>query len=165
VTLPYQVWEARAWGADAVLLIVAALAPGELRDLLGEATLAGLDALVEVHDAAEAAVAAEVGATLVGVNARDLATLDVDLGRFAEIRGDLPAGAVVVAESGIRDRADVEAVEAAGADAILVGESLVRSQDPAAAVAALRGGTPGVTGDSRAAVPAAGEPRSRRWRP
>jgi indole-3-glycerol phosphate synthase len=73
------------------------------------------------------------------VNARDLRTLDVDLDRFAQIRGDLPDGAVVVAESGIRDRADVEAVAAAGADAVLVGETLVRAPDPAAAVAALLG--------------------------
>jgi len=157
VTMPYQVWEARAWGADAVLLIVAALDPAELRGLLAEAAAAGLDALVEVHDAAEAAAAAEAGADLVGVNARDLKTLDVDLGRFAEIRADLPAGAVVVAESGIRDRADVAAVEAAGADAVLVGESLVRAADPAAALAALRGASPSLA--------TAGEPRSRRWRP
>jgi indole-3-glycerol phosphate synthase len=138
-TTAYQVWEARAWGADAVLLIVAALDPVQLRDLLAEAAGAGLDALVEVHDAAEAAVAAGAGATLVGVNARDLRTLDVDLDRFAQIRGDLPDGAVVVAESGIRDRADVEAAAAAGADAVLVGETLVRAPDPAAAVAALLG--------------------------
>jgi indole-3-glycerol phosphate synthase len=138
-TTAYQVWEARAWGADAVLLIVAALDPVQLRDLLAEAAGAGLDALVEVHDAAEAAVAAGAGATLVGVNARDLRTLEVDLDRFAQIRGDLPADAVVVAESGIRDRADVEAVAAAGADAVLVGETLVRAPDPAAAVAALLG--------------------------
>jgi indole-3-glycerol phosphate synthase len=156
VTVPYQVWEARAWGADAVLLIVAALAEAELRALLDEAAAAGLDALVEVHDAAEAAVARAVGATLVGVNARDMATLDVDLGRFAAIRADLPDGAVVVAESGIRDRADVEAVQAAGADAVLVGEFLVRADDPAAAIAALRGGS---------ILATAGEPRSRRWRP
>jgi indole-3-glycerol phosphate synthase len=139
VTTAYQVWEARAWGADAVLLIVAALTPDELAALLAEAADAALDALVEVHTAAEAATAAAAGATLVGVNARDLATLEVDPGRFAAIRGSLPAGATIVAESGIRDRAQVEAAAAAGADAVLVGESLVRAPDPAAAVAALRG--------------------------
>jgi indole-3-glycerol phosphate synthase len=139
VTTDYQVWEARAWGADAVLLIVAALGESRLGDLLAVTAEAGLDALVEVHDRDEAAVAARAGATLVGVNARDLHTLAVDLGRFAAISGDLPAGAVVVAESGIRDRDDVLAVARAGADAVLVGETLVRAQDPARAVAALLG--------------------------
>ncbi|HEV2895310.1 MAG TPA: indole-3-glycerol phosphate synthase TrpC, partial [Actinomycetota bacterium] len=137
VTTPYQVWEARAWGADAVLLIVAALGwAGQpaLRDLLDETAQAGLDALVEVHTVAEAEVAAAAGASLVGVNARDLATLEVDPGRFAEVRQALPAGTVLVAESGIRDRADVEAAAGAGADAVLVGETLVRAHDPAAAV-------------------------------
>jgi indole-3-glycerol phosphate synthase len=134
VTTPYQVWEARAWGADAVLLIVAALDAAALRALLAEATAAGLDALVEVHTVAEAAAAAEGGATLVGVNARDLATLEVDPGRFAAVRDALPGGAVLVAESGIRGRADVEAAAAAGADAVLVGETLVRAADPARAV-------------------------------
>ena len=134
VTTPYQVWEARAWGADAVLLIVAALDPPALRDLLDETAEAGLDALVEVHTVAEAEVAAAAGASLVGVNARDLATLEVDPGRFAEVRQALPAGTVLVAESGIRDRAGVEAAADAGADAVLVGETLVRAHDPAAAV-------------------------------
>ena len=92
VTTAYQVWEARAWGADAVLLIVAALDPPALRALLDEAAEAGLDALVEVHTVAEATVAADAGATLVGVNARDLATLEVDPGRFAAVRQACPAG-------------------------------------------------------------------------
>jgi indole-3-glycerol phosphate synthase len=139
VTTPYQVWEARAWGADAVLLIVAALDGEQLADLLAEAGRAGLDALVEVHTREEAAVAAKAGATLVGVNARDLTTLTVDLGRFAAVRDALPAGATVVAESGIRTRAAVQAASAAGADAVLVGETLVLADDPAAAAAALLG--------------------------
>jgi indole-3-glycerol phosphate synthase len=137
VTTPYQVWESRAWGADAVLLIVAALDPAALRALLDEAATAGLDALVEVHTTAEASAAAAADAAVVGVNARDLATLEVDPGRFAAVRDALPGGAVLVAESGIRDRADVEAAAAAGADAVLVGESLVTADDPAAAVAEL----------------------------
>jgi indole-3-glycerol phosphate synthase len=137
VTTAYQVWEARAWGADAVLLIVAALEGARLAGLLAEAAAAGLDALVEVHTRAEAEVAAAAGATLVGVNARDLATLAVDPGRLAAVRDALPAGAVVVAESGIRTPADVAAAAAAGAQAVLVGETLVRAEDPAAAVAAL----------------------------
>ena len=98
VTTAYQVWEARAWGADAVLLIVAALDPPALRALLDEAAEAGLDALVEVHTVAEATAAADAGATLVGVNARDLATLEVDPGRFAAVRQAVPGGTVLVAE-------------------------------------------------------------------
>ena len=137
VTVPYQVWEARAWGADAVLLIVAALDAPLLADLLAEAEAAGLDALVEVHTRDEAEVAAAAAAGLIGVNARDLATLTVDLSRFATVREALPAGATLVAESGIRTRADVEAVAAAGAHAVLVGESLVLAADPEAAIAEL----------------------------
>jgi indole-3-glycerol phosphate synthase len=137
VTTAYQVWEARAWGADAVLLIVAALQPPELGALLDVAAEAGLDALVEVHTEAEAEAAAAAGASLVGVNARDLATLQVDPGRFAAVRRRLPDGTVLVAESGIRDRSDVQAAAAAGADAVLVGETLVRAADPAGAVHAL----------------------------
>jgi indole-3-glycerol phosphate synthase len=139
VTTAYQVWEARAWGADAVLLIVAALDPSALGDLLAEAAAAGLDALVEVHTLPEAETAAAAGATLVGVNARDLATLEVDPGRFAAVRRALPGATVLVAESGIRDRAGVEAAAGAGADAVLVGETLVRAADPAAAVRDLLG--------------------------
>jgi indole-3-glycerol phosphate synthase len=116
---------------------VAALDPAALRALLEEAATAGLDALVEVHTTAEASAAAAAGAAVVGVNARDLATLEVDPGRFAAVRDALPGGAVLVAESGIRNRADVEAAAAAGADAVLVGESLVTADDPAAAVAEL----------------------------
>jgi indole-3-glycerol phosphate synthase len=134
VTCAYQVWESRAWGADGVLLIVAALEEPALRALLDEAAAAGLDALVEVHTVAEAEVAAAAGATLVGVNARDLATLEVDPGRFAAVRHAVPAGTVLVAESGIRDRAGVQAAADAGADAVLVGESLVRAADPASAL-------------------------------
>jgi indole-3-glycerol phosphate synthase len=134
VTTAYQVWESRAWGADAVLLIVAALEEPALRALLDEAAAAGLDALVEVHTVAEAEVAAAAGATLVGVNARDLATLEVDPGRFAAVRHALPAGTVLVAESGIRDRAGVQAAADAGADAVLVGEALVHASDPASAL-------------------------------
>lgn len=134
LTTAYQVWEARAWGADAVLLIVAALAPAALRDLLNETAAAGLDALVEVHTVAEAEVAADAGASLVGVNARDLTTLEVDPNRFAEVRRRLLAGTVLVAESGISDRAGVQAAADAGADAVLVGEALVRAANPTTAV-------------------------------
>jgi indole-3-glycerol phosphate synthase len=142
VTTAYQVWEARAWGADAVLLIVAALGwAGQpaLRDLLHETAAAGLDALVEVHTVAEAEVAAAGGAALVGVNARDLATLEVDPNRFAEVRQSLPAGTVLVAESGISDRAGVQAAADAGADAVLVGEALVGAANPTMALRHLLG--------------------------
>ena len=141
VTDRYQIWEARAWGADAVLLIVAALDPPALRALLDEAAEAGLDALVEVHTRAEAETAADAGATLVGVNARDLATLEVDPHRFAAVRQALPDGTVLVAESGIRDRAGVQAAADAGADAVLVGEALVLASDPARAVRDLLDGS------------------------
>jgi indole-3-glycerol phosphate synthase len=139
VTLPYQVWEARAWGADAVLLIVAALDRAQLDELLAEASAAGIDALVEVHSREEAAMASAAGAGLIGVNARDLSTLTVDTRRFAELRDALPASATLVAESGIRNRADVEAAGNAGADAVLVGETLVLATDPEAATAGLLG--------------------------
>jgi indole-3-glycerol phosphate synthase len=148
VTTPYQVWESRAWGADAVLLIVAALDRAALVRLLEETAAAGMDALVEVHTRAEAAAAAAAGAALVGVNARDLATLELDPGRFAAVREALPAGAVLVAESGIRTRADVLAAAAAGADAVLVGEHLVRADDPTGAVRDLLDG-PGRNGTDR----------------
>ncbi len=133
----YQVWEAREAGAAAILLIVAALDPGQLAQLYAEARAAELDVLVEVHDHTEVAVTHAIGADLVGVNARDLRTFEVDAGAFARLRAELPAGALAVAESGIRTPEDLRTVAGAGADAVLVGESLLRAPDPAAAVAAL----------------------------
>lgn len=134
---PYQIWEAREAGAAAVLLIVAALDAAQLADLYAEARAAGLDVLVEIHDTDEVAAVHRIGADLVGVNARDLRTFEVDATAFARLRAQLPANAVAVAESGISAPADVHAVAAVGADAVLVGESLVRAADPARAVAAL----------------------------
>jgi indole-3-glycerol phosphate synthase len=133
----YQLWEARAAGAAAVLLIAAALDDHTLAALHEEAAAAGLDALVEVHDAEEAARAAAIGARIVGVNARNLRTFEVDPHAFARLRPSLPTGALAVAESGISTAEQVRAAAACGADAVLVGESLVRAADPAAAVAAL----------------------------
>jgi indole-3-glycerol phosphate synthase len=133
-----DVLDARLMGADAVLLIAAALSDEELRSFHALATEVGLDALVEVHDAAELDRAAAAGATLIGVNQRDLATFTVDRELAAKLRPAMPEGAVTVAESGVRDRADAEALAAAGYDAILVGESLVTSADPGAAVGELR---------------------------
>jgi indole-3-glycerol phosphate synthase len=133
-----DVADARLMGADAVLLIVAALSDDELRTFLALATTLHLDALVEVHDAAELDRAAAAGATLIGVNQRDLTTFEVDRDLAARLRPAMPEGAVTVAESGVRDRADAEALAAAGYDAILVGESLVTSPEPGAALADLR---------------------------
>lgn len=134
---PYQVWEARAAGASAVLLIVAALEEATLSALHDEATEAGLDALVEVHDADEVALTHRIGARLVGVNARDLRTFELDPDGFARLRPSLPGDALAVAESAIREPDDVRRAAADGADAVLVGEALVTASDPAAAVAAL----------------------------
>ena len=134
---PYQVWEARAHGASAVLLIVAALDDDDLAALHDEAASAGLTALVEVHDEAELARAAAIGARVVGVNARDLRTFEVDREAFARLRPAFPDGVVAVAESGIRGPEDVVRAAQQGADAVLVGESLVTSSDPAAATRAL----------------------------
>jgi len=132
-----DVCDARLMGADALLLIVAALSPDELRGLLALATSLGLDTLVEVHDEAEAETALDAGATLIGVNQRDLATFEVDAGRAARVAGCLPSGVVKVAESGIRTASDVARLAEAGFDAVLVGEALVTASDPGAALASL----------------------------
>lgn len=135
---PLDVCDARTMGADCVLLIVAALEPRELRELHALARGIGLDALVEVHDERELEQALDVGADLVGVNQRDLVTFEVDQDRAVRVAGAMPSGVVRVAESGIRGPEDARALVEAGYDAVLVGESLVRSGDAAAAVAALR---------------------------
>jgi indole-3-glycerol phosphate synthase len=130
----YQLWEARAAGADAVLLIVAALGPPALRDLFHAATGIGLGTLVEAHTEAELEAAISLGAPVVGVNNRNLHTLETHLETSLRLLPLIPPGPVVVSESGIATRADVERVVAAGAHAVLVGESLVRAPDVAAAV-------------------------------
>jgi indole-3-glycerol phosphate synthase len=135
---PADVCDARIMGADAVLLIVGALDDHELHDLHDLATRLGLDALVEVHDEPELERALAAGAALVGVNQRDLVTFDVDTARAARMGAAMPPAVVRVAESGIRDADDAATLAAAGFDAVLVGESLVTSGDPAATVAALR---------------------------
>lgn len=128
-----DVLDARIMGADAVLLIVAALDDGELRNLAALAEELSLDALVEVHDATEIERAAAAGARFVGVNQRDLQTFTVDRSRAVALAGGLPTGAVTVAESGIRTGAQVAAVAAAGYDAVLVGQSFVAGEDLVAA--------------------------------
>ncbi len=137
---PYQLAESALAGADAVLLIARALPGDRLRQLLDEATGLGLEALVEVHDEAELAAASAAGATVIGINNRDLASFAVDLDITRRLAPLAPAGAVVVSESGITGPDDLAALEAAGAHAFLVGESLMRAADPAAALRALRGG-------------------------
>lgn len=135
-----QIAEARCAGADAVLLIAACLADGALRDLAGFAREYGLDVLVEVHDASEAARAIDQGHDLVGVNNRDLRTFAIDLSTTIDLLPGLRGpDRVVVSESGIRDRADCARLEAVGVDAVLVGESLMRAADAAAALRRLRG--------------------------
>jgi indole-3-glycerol phosphate synthase len=136
----YQVLEARAAGASAVLLIAALLPPGPLAALLGAAREAGLDALVEVHDEAELDRALSAGAAIVGVNNRDLRTLAVDLAVSERLAPRIPAAAIRVAESGIRTRAEMERLAAAGFDAFLVGERLMGEPDPGAALARLLSG-------------------------
>ena len=132
-----DVVDARLMGADAVLLIAAALDDAELAGLHGLAGELGLDALVEIHDEAELERAVAVGATLIGVNQRDLVSFEVDHRRAERVGQAIPAGVVRVAESGVRDPADARRLAEAGFDAVLVGETLVRSPDPAAMVDAL----------------------------
>ncbi|MFJ8313904.1 MULTISPECIES: indole-3-glycerol phosphate synthase TrpC [unclassified Streptomyces] len=137
VVSEYQVWEARAYGADLVLLIAAALDDAQLADLYQLTTELGMTALVEVHDEEEAARAVELGARLVGVNARNLKTLEVDRGTFTRVAPLLPDTVLKVAESGVRNARDVRAYAEAGADAVLVGEAVVTGADTATAVAGL----------------------------
>jgi indole-3-glycerol phosphate synthase len=134
----YQLLEARAAGADAALLIVAALPGDRLRRLVGACGELGLEALVEVHDRAELEAALAAGAVLVGVNNRDLRTFEVDLARSEELLPLLPPGVKGVAESGVRGPADARRLRAAGAANLLVGEALVRARDPAALLAELK---------------------------
>lgn len=135
----YQLLEARAAGADAVLLIVAALERERLQELMAVASDLGMDSLVEVHDEDEVEAAVDAGAEVLGINNRDLHSLEVDLDTTFRLLADVPAGTVVVAESGITRHDDVERLERAGVDAILVGEALMRADDPVRAVRELLG--------------------------
>ncbi len=147
VVSSYQVHEARAHGADLVLLIVAALEQNALVGLLERVESLGMTALVEVHDEAEADRALEAGAKVIGVNARDLRTLEVDQSVFERIAPGLPSAVVKVAESGVRGTHDLIRYASAGADAVLVGEGLVTKKSPREAVAEL------VTAGSHPATP------------
>jgi indole-3-glycerol phosphate synthase len=132
-----DVVDARLMGADCVLLIAAALSPAELVGFHSLATEIGLDVLVEIHDEPELEVALQAGATLVGVNQRDLVTFQVDHERALRMAGVMPPGVVRVAESGVRGAQDAASLHAAGYHAVLVGETLVTSGDPAGAVGEL----------------------------
>ncbi|MDQ1426093.1 MAG: indole-3-glycerol phosphate synthase [Acidimicrobiaceae bacterium] len=134
-----DVADARLMGADCVLLIAAALEPVELKDLHALAVELGLDVLVEIHDEHELAIALDVGASIVGVNQRDLITFAVDHERALRMAGLIPHDVVRVAESGVRDADDAGALAAAGYDAILVGETLVTAADAAATIRTFKG--------------------------
>jgi indole-3-glycerol phosphate synthase len=135
----YQFFEARAHGADVVLLIVAALSKSQLKDFYDLATELKMASLIEVHTADELERAMEISPRIVGVNSRNLKTLDVDSKAFADLLPQIPQEVIKVAESGISTRADVEFAEKCGAQAILVGEALVRSGDPVSAMRHLLG--------------------------
>ncbi|HEY0520963.1 MAG TPA: indole-3-glycerol phosphate synthase TrpC [Ilumatobacteraceae bacterium] len=133
-----DVLDTRIMGADCVLLIAAALAKSELLAFHELAVSVGLDVLVEIHDETELESALDVKATVIGVNQRDLVTFQVDHDRAVRMAGLIPAGLVRIAESGVRDRSDAASLRRAGYDAVLVGESLVTSADPAAAIRDLK---------------------------
>jgi len=136
----YQLYEAKAAGADAVLLVARTLGPAEIDALHAEALALDLDVVLEVHSGAELEVALDLDVNVIGVNNRDLDDCSVDLGRTFELLPDVPAGKTVVSESGIVSRADVEELEAVGVDAVLVGEALMRASDPEAAARELAAG-------------------------
>jgi indole-3-glycerol phosphate synthase len=136
---PYQVLEARAAGADVILLIVAALSPAELQELHACASAQGLAALIEVHSAGELELALELAPEVIGINNRDLTTLDVDITRTLALRPEVPEGILVVAESGFRTRAELDRLAAAGVDGALIGEALMRAADIEAACRELTG--------------------------
>jgi indole-3-glycerol phosphate synthase len=135
---PYQLHEARSAGADAVLLIVAALEQGELEVLLTDGRAMGLDLLVEVHDEEELERALGGGADIVGINNRDLRDFSVDVERTARLMAEMPDGVIVVSESGIGTAEQLDKLGTAGVAAVLVGESLMRAPDPALALKALK---------------------------
>ena len=136
---PYMLLEARAAGADAVLLVVGSLPDSHLAALYSDARELDLDVIVEVHKPHELEVALELDADVIGINNRDLADFSVDVSRTLDLLPDVPAGKVVVSESGIVVREQIEELEQVGVDAVLVGETVMRSDDPEGAVRALAG--------------------------
>jgi indole-3-glycerol phosphate synthase len=137
---PYQVYETAAAGADALLLIVAALDADDLARLFAEASSIDLDVLVEVHDEEELEHALELDADVIGINNRDLTDFTVDLNRTFELLSDVPAGKLVVSESGLYTREQLDELERVGVDAVLVGERLMRAPDPEQGLRELLGG-------------------------
>ena len=127
---PYQIYEARAFGADAILLIVSMLNPRQIEEFMGLASSLWIQCLVEVHDEIELRVAIDCGAEIIGINNRDLKTFETTLKTTESLAPLVPPGTIIVSESGISNRSDVDRVMASGAGAILVGESLVKSSDP-----------------------------------
>ena len=136
---PYQLYEAAVNGADAVLLIVAALGDEDLRSLYKEARSIDLDCLVEVHDAGELERALEAGSEVIGINNRNLDDMSVDIATTFELMPDVPAGKTVVAESGISGRAELEELDRVGVDAVLIGGALMSASDPEAKTRELAG--------------------------
>jgi indole-3-glycerol phosphate synthase len=134
---PFQVYETRAAGASAILFIVAMIQPDELKSLIALARQLNLDALVEVHDETELGEALEAGASIIGVNNRDLKTFSVDLQTSLRLAKLIPDDRLFVVESGIHGKSDVDLLLQAGADAFLVGEHFLTSADPAAAIRGL----------------------------
>jgi indole-3-glycerol phosphate synthase len=131
---PYQLYEGKAAGADAVLLVVGAMSQAELAQLYREAHALDLDAVVEIHTEEELDAALEIDADVLGINNRDLEDFTVDIQRTFDLLADIPAGKVVVSESGIKSRNQIEELEQVGVDAVLIGEVLMRASDPEAAV-------------------------------
>ncbi|MCL5406692.1 MAG: indole-3-glycerol phosphate synthase TrpC [Deltaproteobacteria bacterium] len=143
IITPYQVYESAAMGADAILLIVRALSPQLLRDLLSLCSDIGLDALVETHNEHEFEIASQAGARLIGINNRDLSTFDTDIATSIRVSGKAAPGQVLVAESGIHTRSDIERLLDVGIWNFLIGESLMRSEDPVMMLRALHGAEKG----------------------
>jgi len=131
---PYQVYEARAYGADALLLIAAILSPAKLSELLSLSHELGMKCLVEVHNEAEVETALKSGAKIIGINNRDLRTFKVDINTTRRLKPLIPEDRIVVSESGIKNRSDVEKIKSWGVDAVLIGEALMASKDIAAAM-------------------------------
>lgn len=136
---PYMLYEAKAWGADAVLLVVGALGRGQLADLYATARSLDLDAIVEIAFDEELEIALDVEVDVIGINNRDLVDFSVDTRRTFDLLADVPAGKTVVSESGIVDRDQIEELEGVGVDAVLVGSTVMAAPDPEAAVRSLVG--------------------------